>query len=198
MSEAAIAERLKSVACVPRITDLASNTTLVRKAAVLVPMFQPKEDWHLLLTERSDAVAEHAGQVSFPGGQSQSSSEETVATALRETEEEIGIPPEKVRVLGCLDPLETVTGFLVTPAVGVLSWPTPLRLSPIEVREVFYVPLRWLGEPSNLRWRRRPESILGRREWIPVYQPFEGHIIWGATARIAVSLLAVLGIDLVP
>lgn len=198
LSEADITRHLGTVKGAPSVISAASDRPLGRKAAVLVPMFQSDEGWHLLLTERSQAVAEHAGQVSFPGGQSQGPSEETIETALRETEEEIGLPPDRVRVLGHLDPLETVTGFLVTPVVGVVPWPTLLRPSPIEVREIFHVPLRWLGQTKNLRWQPHPPSTKATQEWVPVYQPFEGHVIWGATARIIVALLSVLGVNLMP
>ncbi|MGA2821607.1 MAG: CoA pyrophosphatase [Anaerolineales bacterium] len=198
LTEADIARQLSRAKCAAGGSSVTEDRPFGRKAAVLVPMFRAEEGWRLLFTERSQSVEEHPGQVSFPGGQSHDPSEAGVETALRETEEEIGLASDQVRVLGQLDPLETVTGFLVTPIVGVFSWPALLRPSPIEVREIFHVPLRWLAQASNLQWLPRPKSAQGRLEWVPVYQPFEGHVIWGVTARIVVLLLGVLGIDLMP
>jgi 8-oxo-dGTP pyrophosphatase MutT (NUDIX family) len=198
LSEGTIARQLAARRLIRNPPDTAQESLGVRKAAVLVPMFWSEEAWSLLFTERSQSVEEHAGQVSFPGGQSHGEMETAVQTALRETEEEIGLPSDRVRVLGLLDPFETVTGFLVTPVIGAFSWPASLQPSAIEVREIFHVPLRWLAQDSNLQWQPRPRSLPGNAEWVPVYHSFGGHLIWGATARIVVAFLQVLGIDLRP
>lgn len=196
LTEAEIARQLSQAKGAAGLSSKADDHPSGRKAAVLVPMFRADEGWRLLFTERSQSVEEHPGQVSFPGGQSHGPTEAAVETALRETKEEIGLASDQVRVLGQLDALETVTGFLVTPIVGAFSWPAPLRPSPIEVREIFHVPFRWLAHAPNLHWQPHPKPTQGRPEWVPIYEPFEGHVIWGVTARIVVLFLGALGIDL--
>ena len=98
-----------------------------RPAAVLVPLLQAEGEWRLLLTQRTHTVESHKGQVAFPGGRVDPEDESRVATALRETEEEIGLPRDRVRVLGQLDELLTVTQYRVTPVVGVVPWPWDWR-----------------------------------------------------------------------
>ena len=198
LTETEIARQLDAMQVLAGGSGEAKDDVRIRKAAVLVPMFWSDEEWHLLFTERSDSVEEHRGQVSFPGGQSHGDFETPFQTALRETEEEIGLPSDRVRVLGSLRPFETVTSFLITPVIGAFSWPVPLRPSVVEVREIFHVPLRWLALGKNLQWQPRPRSLSGSSEWVPVYHAFEGHLIWGATARIVVGLLKMLGIALPP
>jgi 8-oxo-dGTP pyrophosphatase MutT (NUDIX family) len=163
-----------------------------RIAAVLVPFFLQEGEWHLLFTERSEAVADHKGQVSFPGGQAHPEDADVAATALRETDEEIGLSPRDVRVLGILEPMLTITNFWVTPVVGAFDWPRHFQLSPIEVREVFGTPLRWLADPANLAWDERDHPITGERLMAAVYAPYDGHTIWGATARIVLQVLSAL------
>ncbi|MEW6569289.1 MAG: CoA pyrophosphatase [Chloroflexota bacterium] len=161
-------------------------------AAVLVPLYH-QGAWHVLFTLRTDSVDVHRGQVSFPGGRLEQDDAGPEQAALREASEEIGIHPEDVRLLGRLDPLLTVTRFLVTPVVGVMPWPYPLRLNSHEVAQAFGVPLEWLSESDNLQVHQR-EPIEGPP--IPVYsfRPYHGHVIWGATARITLNLLEVLGL----
>ncbi|MBI4771862.1 MAG: CoA pyrophosphatase [Chloroflexi bacterium] len=163
-------------------------------AAVLVPLYQaPGEGWRMVFTLRTNSVESHKGQVAFPGGRSDPGDADRVATALREAQEEIGLSPESVQVLGQLDELLTVTRYRVTPVVGAIPWPTPLALSHSEVSEVFSVPLGWLADPANLEVRLR-EVPFGNGP-IPVYyyRPYEGKVIWGATARIVQDFLERLG-----
>src|SRR3989304_3539900 len=134
-----------------------------RPAAVLVPLLLNGGRWHLLFTRRTENVETHRGQVSFPGGRVEPGDEDAVAAALRETQEEIGVRPEDVRVLGSMDSLLTVTQYLITPVVGVLPWPYPLRPDPVEVAEVFQIPLDWLGEPTPLEPQTRPPPPRGAR-----------------------------------
>ncbi len=161
-------------------------------AAVLVPLYAQEDAWHVLFTLRTETVEVHRGQVSFPGGRIESTRESPVQAALREAEEELGIQPQDVRVLGRLDPLLTVTQFRVEPVVGAIPWPYPLRLNRNEVALAFGVPLVWLLDPANLEVQ--PHENPAAERPVPVYffRPYEGHVIWGATARITVNLLELL------
>ncbi len=161
-------------------------------AAVLLPLYQDDGDWNLLFTRRTDSVDVHAGQISFPGGRLEDSDDTAVAAALREAHEEVGLDPADVEMLGQLNPLLTVTQFLVTPVVGVIPWPYPLVTNPAEVARTFGVPIKWLADPNNLEVRERQPLIAGRK--IPVYyfKEIEGETIWGVTARITVDFLKIL------
>ena len=167
-------------------------------AAVLIPLYQDDGDWKLLFTRRTDSVDTHAGQVSFPGGQIEDSDVSIMATALREAQEEIGLNPEDVETLGQLNPLFTVTQFLVTPVVGVIPWPYPLRTSPTEVARTFGVPIRWLADPGNLEVKEREPLVPGRSIRVYYFKEFEGETIWGVTARITVNLLQMLDAGSLP
>ncbi len=163
-----------------------------RPAAVLVPLYTEDGSWHVLFTLRTETVDVHPGQVSFPGGRIESAEETPEEAALREAEEEIGIQPSDVRVLGRLDPLLTVTQFRVEPVVGAIRWPYPLRLNRNEVALTFGVPLDWLLDPANLEVHER--ELPGTNRPVPVYffRPYGGQLIWGATARITLILLELL------
>ena len=114
-----------------------------RPAAILIPLFFANDDdrqnhsWQILLTRRAEAVAEHQGQVAFPGGRSEPSDLTPESTALREAHEEIGLAPAHVTILGRMNRLRTITNYCVTPIVGVIPWPFPIRLEEIEVSRVF-------------------------------------------------------------
>jgi 8-oxo-dGTP pyrophosphatase MutT (NUDIX family) len=161
-------------------------------AAVLIPLYQEDGDWKLLYTRRTDSVDVHAGQVSFPGGQIEDADVSIVAAALREAQEEIGLNPEDVETLGQLNPLFTVTQFLITPVVGVIPWPYPLRTSPTEVARTFGVPIRWLADPGNLEVKEREPLVPGRSIRVYYFKEYEGETIWGVTARITMNLLQML------
>ena len=162
-------------------------------AAVLVPLYQDHGRWHLLYTRRTESVDSHRGQVSFPGGQIEVQDAGPEQAALREAQEEIGLAPESVEVLGSLDSLLTVTQFLVTPVVGLIPWPTTLHLNSEEVAATFGVSLDWLSDPDNLEVRRRQPLVPGRSVPVYYYRPFKDEVIWGATARITLDLLETLG-----
>ena len=162
-----------------------------RPAAVLVPLYVDDGEWRVLLTQRTDLVEHHKGQVAFPGGRVDADDADRVQTALREAEEEIGLKPEDVTVLGQLDELLTVTQYRITPVVGVIPWPQRFVLSTVELSEVFGVPLPWLADPANLETQYREPIVPGPR--IPVYYfYYEGHTIWGATARMLLNLLEIV------
>ncbi len=161
-------------------------------SAVLVPLYAEAGAWHVLYTLRTETVDVHRGQVSFPGGRIESPEETPEQAALREAQEEIGLQPSDVRLLGRLDPLLTVTQFRIEPVVGSIGWPYPLKVNRHEVALTFGVPLSWLMEPSNLEIQER--ELPGTGKPVPVYffRPYHDQVIWGATARITVSLLDML------
>lgn len=160
----------------------------LREAAVLVPLVCDDGELNLLFTRRTDLVHDHKGQVAFPGGSVDPQDADLEHTALRETFEEIGIPPTEIRVLGRLPLFPTITGFLICPVVGMIPWPYDLRLSPQEVSRAFVIPLSWLADPAN---RTENEMTLpdGRVERVIFFNPYDGETLWGATARITLNFL---------
>ena len=128
--------------------DLNAETTL-KCAAVLIPLVWYDEEWHIIFTRRTDTVESHKGQVSFPGGACDEGETTPEQTALREANEEIGINPNDVRVLGQLSNLITITYFRVTPVVGVVQWPVVFRVGAHEVARIFTIPV---PEPSLAVW----------------------------------------------
>lgn len=164
-----------------------------RPAAVLIPLFEKDGAWHLLFTERTHDVEDHKGQVAFPGGRVDEGDESRIATALRETEEEIGLRPEEVTVIGTLDELLTVTQYRVTPVVGTFRWPYEFTTSPAEIAAIFGTPLDWLADPANLEVQLRQPPLGGPP--IPVYFfHYDGHTIWGVTAGIVLCFLEAIGL----
>jgi len=168
--------------------DLGENINL-KCAAVLVPRVWQDDEWHLLYTRRTDTIASHKGQVSFPGGACDEGETTPEQTALREANEEIGLNPNDVTVLGRLSDMITVSYYQVTPVVGIVKWPTVFQIGIDEVARVFTIPLGWLANPSN-RWQfERPDS----RRGLIAYHPYDGELLWGATARMTVDFLNTLG-----
>jgi 8-oxo-dGTP pyrophosphatase MutT (NUDIX family) len=167
--------------------DLTKDMRL-KCAAVLVPLIWQDDEWHLLFTRRTEQVESHKGQVSFPGGACDEGETTPEETALREANEEIGIDRRDVRLLGRLVNMITVTSFRVTPVVGVLKWPIVLRIGQNEVERVFTIPLNWLADKRN-RWEF---TMLGHNRSLIAYHPYDGELLWGATARMTVDLLKVL------
>jgi 8-oxo-dGTP pyrophosphatase MutT (NUDIX family) len=158
------------------------------KAAVLLPLIQrasSQEGPVLLFTRRTESLARHSGQVSFPGGRSEPQDLSPVETALRETFEETGIAPSFVSVAGYLDRYLTGTGFDIQPVVGYVAEGFALTPDPSEVAATFEVPLAFLLDPTNRRREARQFSGRERRFYAFTYQ---GHEIWGATAAIIVNL----------
>jgi len=161
----------------------------LRPAAVLVPVMKRADGLTILLTQRTDHLYDHAGQISFPGGRSEAHDESAVATALRETFEEIGLPHSHVEVLGYLPEYTTVTGYHVTPVVGLVSPPQALDLDAFEVAEAFEVPLAFFLDPHN--HQRNTLQYRGRtRHYYAM--PYEQRYIWGATAGMLMNLYAFL------
>ena len=154
-------------------------------AAVLVPLVNRPEGLQVLLTQRSADLPDHPGQISFPGGRVEPGDATSVAAALREAHEEVGLPPARVRVLGHLSDYETVTGYRVTPVVGWVEPPFALTPDPIEVADVFEVPLAFLLDPANQQRHFRMLGALRRDFWAI---PYGERYIWGATAAMLLIL----------
>jgi 8-oxo-dGTP pyrophosphatase MutT (NUDIX family) len=155
-------------------------------AAVLIPLVAGANAVELLLTKRTEKVETHKGQISFPGGMADATDTNLIATALREADEEIGLPASHVEVVGLLDDMATPTGFVITPVVGVVGSLPALRLNADEVEEVFAVALDFFAHPDNGRSELR--EFRGRNHEVWYYQCGK-HLVWGATAMIIRSLL---------
>jgi 8-oxo-dGTP pyrophosphatase MutT (NUDIX family) len=148
-------------------------------AAVLVPLVARDDELTILLTQRSEQLPDHPGQISFPGGRWESHDHSAAEAALRESSEEIGLNPARVTILGELAPYETVTGYRVTPVVGWIAAPFQPRIDPVEVADAFEIPLEHFLDPAN--YRRCSRVVGGRaREYYEV--PYADRYVWGATA----------------
>jgi len=152
----------------------------LRDAAVLIGVMDTESGPRVLLTKRSSRLKHHPGQVAFPGGKVDDDDATLAATALREAEEEVALPPSQVEVLGSLAPHETVTGFSVTPVVALIHGSVNLVPQPSEVDEAFTVPLALVTDPARFTIERRR----WRGQWRSFYTvPHGPYYIWGATAR---------------
>lgn len=160
-----------------------------RAAAVLVPIVGREDGLTVLLTRRSEDLAVHKGQISFPGGGVEEEDVDHIQTALRETEEEIGLAREHVEVIGRLDSYTTRTGFEVTPVVGLIRPPFEVMPDPVEVAEIFEVPLSFILDPANHERHSRAWEQSVRYFWA---MPYQQYYIWGATAGMLVNLADVM------
>ena len=150
-------------------------------AAVLMPIVDRPGGVTMLLTQRTDHLHDHSGQVSLPGGRTEPEDESPIATALRETQEEVGLQPQHVEVIGTLPDYYTGTGFCVTPVVGLVHPPFDLVADPFEVAEIFEVPLDFLMNGMNHERRTFVmPSGAGQRTFYAM--PYDRFFIWGATA----------------
>ncbi|RME67866.1 MAG: CoA pyrophosphatase [Alphaproteobacteria bacterium] len=161
----------------------------LKRAAVLMPIVEHGHALHVLLTRRTHGLRTHAGQISFPGGRIDADDPHPVDAALREAQEEIGLPRAHVEIAGVLDPYSTATGYLITPVVGLVQPGFPLKPNPAEVAEAFEVPLGFLLDPSN---RRRHSRVWQGKRRYYYAMPYHGHYIWGATAAMLVNLADIL------
>lgn len=158
-------------------------------AAVLVGLVPRTAGPTVLLTQRTHHLKDHAGQISFPGGRVEPGDDSMVAAALREAEEEIGLPPHRAEVLGTLAPYRTITGYNIHPIVGWVEPPINLKPDPFEVEEAFEVPLAFILDPAN---HRRQAYRRGNCTRFYYVLPYEERFIWGATAGILVNLASLL------
>lgn len=156
------------------------------RAAVLVPLIDPTGEPHLLLTKRSELVPNHPGQMSFPGGRREPSDASLTDTAIREANEEVGVPTTAVEPIGQLDEIRTTSEFVVTPIVGAIP-DRPYEPTDDEVAEVAVLPLEAFLDPDcyEREWKRTPAG--GQR---PIhYFRVDGYVVWGATGSLVTQLL---------
>ena len=161
-------------------------------AAVLVPIILHGDEITVLLTQRAAHLPDHASQISFPGGRIEAADARPEDAALREAEEEVGLARAGVEVIGRLDLYETGTGFSITPVVGLIAPPVSLTPDPLEVADIFEVPLSFVTDPRNHKRHSAIFNGVERHFWA---LPFEDRYIWGATAGMLVNLSEVLNGD---
>ncbi|SMY07171.1 CoA pyrophosphatase [Flavimaricola marinus] len=157
----------------------------LRPAGVLCALQQGRDGVDVILTKRSARLKHHPGQIAFPGGKQDPGDADPIAAALREADEEIGLHPDRVEVLGTLPTHETVTSFVVTPVIGFVREPFDERAEAGEVAEIFRVPLSHVTNPANFRVEGRRWQ--GRKRYYYTV-PFGPYYIWGATARMLRAL----------
>lgn len=173
------------------VEDCGEGNDLI-PAAVLLSIVLREDEPSVLLTQRNPDLKDHPGQISFPGGRVEQQDRSPADTALREAEEEIGLDPACVEVVGYLPAYRTVTGFLVTPVVAIVTPPVDLRPDPDEVAEVFEVPLSFLLDSAN--HKRHTIQLQGKvRDFFAV--PYGDRFIWGATAGIILGLARLVSND---
>lgn len=158
-------------------------------AAVLVPVVLRPDGPTVLLTQRTEHLSDHAGQISFPGGRIEAHDETPEAAALRETEEEVGLSRTRVQLIGRLDTYIVRTGFIVTPAVGFVHPPFDIDPDPFEVADVFEVPLAFIMDRGNHQRRSREFRGVQRSFYVLEY---EHRYIWGATAAMLVNFVDIM------
>lgn len=159
-------------------------------AAVLILLVKDNIHWKIVYTRRTTNVKTHQGEVSFPGGAYEPGDGSMLKTALRETYEEIGVKPECIRILGGLDPIRTISNFVVHPYVGVLECDPEFVINTDEVERLFMIPLDWLKNPENFYEQDHLVENQFIRKVIH-YHDFEGEHLWGLTARITQHLLEI-------
>ena len=171
--------------------ELSASEPSLRPAAVLMPIVD-RDEPSVLFTRRTEHLPSHAGQICFPGGRYHVDDKTLIQTALREMEEEIGLPPEAVEIAGFLDSHETLnTRFAILPVVGFLGTDFMLSINPQEVAEVFEAPLAYILDPKNHAHRSvEREGVM--REFFAI--DYGAHTIWGATAAMVVNLSERLGL----
>ena len=159
-----------------------------KEAAVLIPLTQIEQEWHILFTRRTDRVESHKGQVSFPGGAREQDDSDAQATALRESFEEIGLLPAHVALLGQMTQRKTISNYLVTPVIGYYESPYEFNTNRFEVQHVFTVPLRWLANRENWFTYTFDETS----NIVVKYRDYDGETVWGITAKITQDLIRTL------
>ena len=177
--------------CLSSITPRFLTKGFIREAAVLVPVMEIEDEYHFLLTRRTETVQTHKGQISFPGGMREGE-EELLHTAIRETFEEVGIPEDNIEVLGRFHDYISITEYRVTPYVAFLHGPFTIRPQVHEVAEVLQVPFETFLDPSLLRIGK---TEFEQKDVNVYYYSYGAHQIWGLTARIIKEFLETLKLN---
>jgi len=194
LSEARIRDLLAARAADPYLSPMRETSGAVepQPAAVLIPMLQHEDEWQLLFILRAEAQGDmHSAQVAFPGGRLEPGEARAEQAALREAQEEIGLESAGVHLLGHLEDFITISNYQVTPVVGVIPWPTELRLDAREVQRAFSIPLAWLADPANREERQRVAPD-GQTVKVVYFKQYDKEILWGVTARITLNYLQAL------
>ena len=181
------------------IQHLASHPTLaesdqgntLKPASVLIPMISVENSWSLLYTRRSERLRKHRGQVAFPGGGEEDNDADPSQTALRESNEEIGLSPDNVKILGYLPSVPTVSHYCVTPVVGWIQKPFKIVMSADEVSRVFTVPIEWLADPKNVNYKK-VETPWGTTQSVVFFNYYDDELVWGFTGSLTLKLLKIL------
>jgi 8-oxo-dGTP pyrophosphatase MutT (NUDIX family) len=161
-----------------------------RLSAVLVPTYCKQGEYYLVFTKRTQQVKDHKGQISFPGGAYQRGDGTLLNTALRECAEEIGLPADKVEVLGALDDAVTQTSnYIISPFIGVIPWPYEFRVNAWEIEEIIEILISALRDENCLR--EETEIVDGKATTFYSYH-YQGRVIWGATATILHQFLGII------
>lgn len=164
-----------------------------RQAAVLIPFIRIADNWHILYIRRTRYPgSQHSGQVAFVGGKRNPQDIDLEATALREAEEEIGLSASNVNLLGSINHRYAVSEYQVTPFVAEIAWPYPLKPDKVEVDRAFTLPLSWLVQRCNYRVEQRSPAHPGYPRSVVYYDVYDGEQLWGATARMTLSLIELL------
>ena len=165
-----------------------------QQAAVLIPFVKIKQQWHLLFIRRaSHHNDQHSGQVAFAGGKFETFDNNLQMTALREAQEEIGVTPQDVTILGTLNYHHSISQFQITPVVAHIPWPYELRPDNQEVARIFTIPLSWLADPDHYKIKQHQHE---QETAFPVvyFDEYDGELLWGATARMTLSLISLLSL----
>ena len=155
------------------------------EASVLIPILTFKKDLEILLTKRSNSLKNHPGQIAFPGGKKDQSDSSPIETALRETQEEVGLNPKNVEIIASLPSHKTATGFVIKPYLGLINQPFSEILRQGEVDEIFTVPYEYILNEKNFSIQTRKWNGSQRSYYVVPYGPY---YVWGATARILLNL----------
>ncbi|PID44967.1 MAG: coenzyme A pyrophosphatase [Proteobacteria bacterium] len=191
LSHDAIRQRLKPTLAPTHDLPRDALSSRLRKAAVLIPFVQQDGEWHILFIQRTEHEKDrHSGQVAFAGGRYEEGDESLEMTALREAHEEVGIEPAHVRILGELNHHYSISNYEITPIVATIPWPYTLTLQSSEVAAAFTIPLRWLADPQNHSLEYR--QFNGADIPVVYFKKYNGYLLWGATARMTISLLTLL------
>ena len=164
---------------------IAHHKTPLKKAAILMPLVQRKNGLHMILTQRALHLKHHAGQISFPGGKHELSDKNLAHTALRETEEEIGIKQNTIQMIGSLPSLTTITGYHITPFIGFVEAEQKIIIDQGEVKECFEVPFSFLLNPNNFS---KQHLVANKQRHFTYCCAYQQYLIWGATAQMLINL----------